>query len=91
LISATRLDRKPRFVEISTYRYKEHVGPGDDHDAGYRSRSELLAWQAKDVLMQDEELVARFTPAIEREIAAAVAFAEQCPSPGREELLTDII
>lgn len=91
LIAATRLDRKPRFVEICTYRYKEHVGPGDDFDAGYRSRSELLAWQAKDVLIQDEELVARFKPAIEREIAAAVDFAERSPSPGREELLTDII
>jgi pyruvate dehydrogenase E1 component alpha subunit len=79
------------FVEICTYRYKEHVGPGDDFDAGYRSRSELLAWQAKDVLIQGEELVARFKPAIEREIAAAVDFAERSPSPGREELLTDII
>jgi pyruvate dehydrogenase E1 component alpha subunit len=91
LIAATRIDRKPRFIEVHTYRYKEHVGPGDDFDAGYRSRSELLAWQARDVLIQDAELVAHFKPSIEREIAAAVAFAENSCSPGREELLTDII
>jgi pyruvate dehydrogenase E1 component alpha subunit len=90
LIAATRIDRKPRFIEIHTYRYKEHVGPGDDYDAGYRSRSDLLAWQAKDALIQDAELVARIKPSIVREIAAAVAFAETSPAPGREELLTDI-
>jgi pyruvate dehydrogenase E1 component alpha subunit len=91
LIAATRIDRKPRFIEIHTYRYKEHVGPGEDYEAGYRSRSELRAWQAKDVLMQDAELVARFKPSIDREIAAAVAFAEDSRAPGREELLTDIL
>jgi len=91
LIAQTRHDRKPRFIEISTFRYKEHVGPGDDYDAGYRSRTDLLAWQAKDLLVQDRELVARLTPDLEHEIAAAVAFYEKSPSPGRAELLTDVI
>jgi pyruvate dehydrogenase E1 component alpha subunit len=91
LIEATRRDRKPRFVEIATFRYKEHVGPGDDYDAGYRSRKDLLAWQSKDFLIQNKELLARFAPEINREIGAAVAFAEKSPAPGREELLTDVI
>jgi TPP-dependent pyruvate/acetoin dehydrogenase alpha subunit len=91
LVAAVRSDRKPQFVEIRTYRYKEHVGPGDDFDAGYRSRADLLAWQAHDPLIQNRELVERFKPAIEGEIAAAIAFAENSPLPGRSELLTDVV
>jgi TPP-dependent pyruvate/acetoin dehydrogenase alpha subunit len=90
IVDATRADRKPRMVEVKTFRYKEHVGPGDDYDAGYRSHADLLAWQAKDPLIQDRALVARLTPGIEAEIAKAVAFAEASPPPGIDELLTDI-
>jgi len=91
LIGATRGDRKPRFIEIKTFRYKEHVGPGDDYDAGYRSRADLQAWQAHDALVQDRALAERLRPELEREIAAAVAFAEASPLPGRAELLSDVI
>lgn len=88
---ATRSDGLPRFVEIATCRYKEHVGPGEDLDAGYRSRSDVEAWQALDPLLQEKDLVRRLTPEIEREIDAAVAFAEASPMPGREHLLTDVL
>ena len=91
IVSATRADRKPRLLEVRTFRYKEHVGPGDDYDAGYRSKSELIAWQATDPLIQDKELVAKLSPAIETEIASAVAFAEMSKTPGWDELLTDVI
>jgi TPP-dependent pyruvate/acetoin dehydrogenase alpha subunit len=91
LIAATRSDRKPRFVEISTFRYKEHVGPGDDYDAGYRSRADLVAWQTHDPLIQDRALADRLKLQIDHEIAAAVAFAENSQLPGRAELLTDVI
>jgi TPP-dependent pyruvate/acetoin dehydrogenase alpha subunit len=35
--------------------------------------------------------VKELTPGIEKEIAAAVEFAERSPAPGRDELLTDVI
>jgi pyruvate dehydrogenase E1 component alpha subunit len=91
VIAATRRDGKPRFVEARTFRYKEHVGPGDDYDAGYRSRADLLAWQAKDPLIQDKALAAKLKPALDAEIAEAAAFAEASPMPGRADLLSDVI
>ena len=39
IVEQVRTSRSPYFVEVQTYRYKEHVGPGDDFEAGYRSRS----------------------------------------------------
>lgn len=38
---------QPVFVELMTYRWREHVGPHFDHELGrsYRSRAELEAWQ----------------------------------------------
>jgi pyruvate dehydrogenase E1 component alpha subunit len=91
IVAATRADGKPRFLQVRTYRYKEHVGPGDDFDAGYRSQSDLLAWQAKDPLIQNSALIEKFTPKIKAEIADAVAFAESSPASGLEHLLTDVI
>ena len=91
IVAAIRADHKPRFLQIRTFRYKEHVGPGDDYDAGYRARAELLAWQAKDPLIYDKERVAKFIPGIDAEIRTAVAFAEASALPGRSELLTDVI
>ncbi len=91
LVAAMRVDRKPRFVEIITCRYKEHVGPGDDWHVGYRSKEVLAAWQARDPLIQNAELVRRLTPELQREIAAAVEFAEASPWPDRGELLQHVI
>src|SRR5262249_36910527 len=36
--SMRREDSGPVFLECHTYRWREHVGPGEDYDAGYRSR-----------------------------------------------------
>ncbi|MDP1837976.1 MAG: thiamine pyrophosphate-dependent dehydrogenase E1 component subunit alpha, partial [Reyranella sp.] len=72
-------------------RYKEHVGVGDDFHFGYRSADDIDEWKARDPLILDRKLVEELTPEIEREIAAAVEFAEHSPVPGRAELLTDVI
>jgi TPP-dependent pyruvate/acetoin dehydrogenase alpha subunit len=81
----------PRFLECRTYRWREHVGPGEDYDAGYRARSELLPWQADDQVERIGARLgagerARIDAAIEREVAAAIAFAEQSPFPEASEL-----
>lgn len=91
MVDAIRQDGRPRYLEIATCRYREHVGPGDDFDAGYRSRDSLVAWQKNDPLMLDRALVDRFTPAIMAEIDDAVAFAEASPAPGIDDLLTDVL
>ncbi|MGA7933708.1 MAG: thiamine pyrophosphate-dependent dehydrogenase E1 component subunit alpha [Kovacikia sp.] len=90
ILQQVRQSKSPHFLEVQTFRYKEHVGPGDDYAAGYRSIQELERWQANDPLIQNRELVEQFTPAIVQEIDAAVEFAESSPAPGREHLLTDV-
>jgi pyruvate dehydrogenase E1 component alpha subunit len=80
----------PELVEVRTMRYLEHVGVGEDFAAGYRTREEVAAWQARDPLCTDAARVARFTPALEREIDDAVAYAAQSPWPGPEEMLAHV-
>lgn len=89
--SAIRSGSGPVFLECRTYRWKEHVGPNEDYDAGYRARDEMIPWLEND---QVRVIGARLDPAakeaidaeIEREIAAAIAFAEASPFPAPAEL-----
>jgi TPP-dependent pyruvate/acetoin dehydrogenase alpha subunit len=80
----------PVFLHIRTARYKEHVGPGDDFHAGYRSEADIRVWQKKDPLCQDRELIEKFTPELASEIDRAVEFAENAPLPTEKELLSDV-
>jgi TPP-dependent pyruvate/acetoin dehydrogenase alpha subunit len=85
----------PRFLECLTYRWREHVGPNEDYDKGYRSRSELEPWIAADQLTRLATMVpAAEREAIEREVLAeireAFEFAERSPVPDPEELYTDL-
>ncbi len=82
---------EPFVLEIVTSRYKEHVGVGEDFHFNYRKQDSVDAWKRRDPLIVDAALVAALTPELEREIAAAVAFAEASPAPGQPELLTDVI
>ena len=87
--------RGPRFFECMTNRWKEHVGPNEDFDAGYRSRSEAQPWFEKDPL---KTLGASLEPAlrgqievdVEAEIYEAFTFAEESPFPDDGDLYTDV-
>jgi len=91
IVDSVRADGGPQFVEVQTCRYKEHVGPGDDHEAGYRSRDELERWQSRDPLILRSDLVAKHRSRLTGEIDRAVAYAEASPWPGKEQLLSDVI
>ena len=82
---------EPFVLEIATSRYKEHVGVGEDFHFQYRTSDSVDAWKKRDPLVVDTALVEALRPELMREIEAAVAFAEESPAPGRDELLTDII
>lgn len=95
--TAARLRRGdgPAFIECRTYRWREHVGPSEDFDAGYRARTDLEPWLASDQVQRVGELLA--TPRrdaidadVEREIADAIAFAESSPFPPIEALHTNV-
>ncbi len=81
----------PEFVEIMTCRYREHVGPGEDVDAGYRSAAEIECWQARDPLIVEAARLDPYRAAIVAEIDRAVEFAERSPWPDEAELLADVL
>lgn len=85
----------PQFIECKTYRWREHVGPGEDYDDGYRTRDELQSWQAQDQVaatgaMLDLAERQAIDDEVESLIAEAVDFAEQSPWPEPEELYSHV-
>lgn len=85
----------PIFMECSTYRWLEHVGPRDDHSDHYRDENEYAQWKSKDQIdrlakMLDEVTVARLEKEITEEIKAAEAFADNSPYPAPQELYNHV-
>lgn len=85
----------PFFFECETYRWKEHVGPGEDFHLGYRGENEAQPWVEHDQVRRLAELVpAVRREAIEAEVEAeirdAFAAAEAAPFPEPAELFTDV-
>ena len=92
---ALRAGSGPRFLECMTYRWKEHVGPGEDFALGYRDRAEAEPWIRNDAVVRLAERVggeaaARIGAEVEAEVADAFRFAEASPLPGPEELHRDV-
>lgn len=82
----------PVFLELATYRWREHCGPGFDNHLGYRTEAEYLEWRERDPIATfaarlraeggfDEERHARFQRETAAEIAAAIAAARAAPFP----------
>lgn len=85
----------PFFFECMTYRWKEHVGPNDDYQLGYRTKEEAEPWIANDQVKRLAEMVdaskrRQIEQEVEAEIAQAFAFAEDSPFPDAPELYTDV-
>jgi len=85
----------PAFMECLTYRWKEHVGPDEDYDAGYRPKDEQTEWLERDPVSKLSKMIEpgkrdAITVEVEKKITAAVAFAEQSSWPDQEELLTHV-
>ncbi len=85
----------PFFFECQTYRWKEHVGPNEDYQLGYRSPCEAQPWIDGDQVSRLAELVPAdlresIEACVEIEIEEAIAFAEASPFPAVAELMTDV-
>jgi TPP-dependent pyruvate/acetoin dehydrogenase alpha subunit len=94
-VSAIRDGGGPRLLDIHAYRWRMHVGPGDDFDAGYRDAAEAEIWKRGDPVervgtLLDPSARADIDAEIETEIAAALAFADAAPFPQPEELFRDV-
>ena len=86
----------PVFFECKTYRWKEHVGPGDDWHLGYRMPQEIEPWRENDPLSKlasqlDDDKRREIEGEVECEIEVAFAFAEVSPEPKAEALVDDIV
>ncbi|MBI1776490.1 MAG: thiamine pyrophosphate-dependent dehydrogenase E1 component subunit alpha [Proteobacteria bacterium] len=85
----------PVFIEAHVYRWKEHVGPGEDYHIGYRGKDELERWRSTDqVESAGRALDATARAAVDREVetlvAEAIRFAEESPFPEPRELMEQV-
>jgi pyruvate dehydrogenase E1 component alpha subunit len=87
----------PFFLECTTYRWREHVGPLWDYDKGYRTKAEVDSWIARCPIRRASErlvaegvcapdLAAGFERESQSEVDAAVAEARTAPFPAVEDL-----
>jgi TPP-dependent pyruvate/acetoin dehydrogenase alpha subunit len=94
-VSEVRAGAGPRLLEVMTYRWREHVGPGEDYHLGFRDADEAKPWMTNDQVPRLARLIdpaqrERIEAEVEAEIAAAFAFAEASPFPTPGELTTDV-
>src|SRR3989344_3103032 len=91
-VAHIRAGKGPVFLELATYRWREHCGPHYDNDIGYRSEAEFLAWQKLDPLprfrsyVEAHHLVSgqemdNLISQVREEIEFAVDFAKASPFP----------
>lgn len=82
--------KKPAWVKLKAFRYKEHVGVSEDFEVGYRSKSDYVAWLAKDPLIT-EKFEDKTITKIDFEIDQAIEFAKNSPFPELADLYTNVI
>lgn len=92
IVAAMRVDRRPFFLEVETYRFCGHVGPEGDDEMGYRPADEIQARQAADPLkalhdrlaaISGASLLATVKHKAVVEIAAAIDAAKRAAFPSR--------
>lgn len=100
-IKHARSGAGPVFLELNTYRWREHCGPNYDNDIGYRTEAEFQKWKKRDPLARCEKKLAAAKAfkageleaakaRFQAEIDEAFAYAKACPYPDKSELLTEV-
>ena len=96
-----RAGEGPFFLELTTYRWREHCGPNYDNNIGYRSEEEFESWKQKDPLLKfSEKLLGRkwlsnagimdIRRGIDLEVGSAFDFAEASDFPSPKEAFSDL-
>ncbi len=94
-INYVKKEKKPFFIELDTYRFREHCGPNYDNDLGYREKKEYELFLKKDPLLllekyinqhDLEKFIKSTKEEIQTEINEAFIFAKKSPWPKYEEL-----
>lgn len=94
-VDSLRNGEGPRFVEVETYRWRKHVGPGEDYDMGYRPRSDLEPWIEKDEVERiggelDSSLRKEIEGRVEDRLDEAIQHAEESPWPADDRLEANV-
>jgi len=100
-IAQVREGKGPYFLELETYRWREHCGPHYDNDIGYRSEEDFLEWKKKcpienfqnqlienNIISQNE--IDSMCESIGKEVDEAVAFAKNSPFPNPDQVHANI-
>ena len=95
-VTRARSARGPVFLNINTYRWREHCGPNYDNHIGYRTEAEFEEWRRQDavarlraqlikegVLTGDSET--KMHSEFKRKIDDAIEFAKLSPLPNPAE------
>ena len=96
-VNHAREGKGPYFLELETYRWREHCGPNFDNDIGYRSETDYLQWKKRcpvetlEGLLIEKELLSRdqvdqMRKEILQEFEEAIDFAKTSPFPNPEEI-----
>ena len=91
-VRRARAGEGPQFLELDTYRWREHCGPNFDDELNYRSADEIAAGKAGDPvartrakLLQEgrvsQSLLDKMTQQINSEVEEAFEFALSSPIP----------
>lgn len=101
LIKQIRNNKGPAFLQLNTYRHREHCGPNEDLHLGYRTEDELKRWIKKDPLNYCKKLISKSLKDYERLILKihvknkkicdkAFIFAEKSPMPSSSNLKNNV-
>ena len=100
-VGRARQGQGPTFVELDTYRWREHCGPNYDNHIGYRTEAEFLEWRKlcpvenyqsrliREGKLSEKEVVEAIA-AIRQEISEAFDFAKSSLWPSEKSLLANL-
>jgi pyruvate dehydrogenase E1 component alpha subunit len=100
-VKKAREGRGPSFLELRTYRWREHCGPNYDNHLGYRSECEFQEWKGRcpvatfredlaNLNLLDNQELESMVAQIKAETEEAVEFAKSSPLPERHLLYEHI-
>lgn len=101
ILDGIRKSPHPYFIELPTYRWREHCGANFDNHLGYRTEAEFLEWKNKDPLevfrrragsigLLDQEDFDGVDLRVRDEVRAAFEYAESSPWPADTEAFSDL-
>lgn len=100
-VAQARSGQGPVFLELKTYRWREHCGAGFDNHIGYRTEAEYQSWRERDPIATfqrrlqasgtfDASRFAQFNSSVDAEIAEAFAQADRAPFPAAATLMDHV-